>query len=225
MKPSLGAIALGIGMLMTGATAGAATYTINFDDLAAGTTLSSQYASTTGATFTAGGARTYDAQSQGNGTWADNTDMTLVSATGADTSNLGTPSLVGGNILGSYSGWESEDGDPAFTISFAQAVSSFSADFASVYYGTDVAIYAYSAGTLVGTVTGGASDYGQFALNLSAPDITSVVITPGSYGDYVAVDNVRFTTSVPEPSNLALLALGLGVIATRRRHLIRNDAR
>ncbi len=225
MKPSLSAIALGIGLLVTGATASAATYTINFDDLAAGTTLSSQYASTTGATFTAGGAKTYDAQSQGSGAWADNTDMTLVSATGSDTNNLGTPSLVSGNILGSYSGWESEDGDPAFTISFAQAVSSVTADFASVYYGTDVAIYAYSGNTLVGTATGGASDYGQFALSVSAPDITSVVITPGSYGDYVAVDNVGFTTSVPEPANLALLALGLGIIAMRRRKLIRDDAR
>lgn len=225
MKPSLSAIALGIGLSMIGTMASAATYTIALDDLAAGSTLSSQYASTTGAIFTAGGARTYDAQSQGSGTWADNTDMTVVSAAGSDTNNLGTPSLVSGNVLGSYGGWESEDGDPAFTITFAGAVSSISADFASVYYGTDVAIYAYSGNTLVGTVTGGGSDYGQFALSLSAPDITSVVITPGSYGDYVAVDNISFTTAVPEPANLALLAAGLGVLAMRRRKLIRDGAR
>lgn len=217
MKPSLTAIALGAGLLMIGAQAGAATYTIDFDDLAAGATVSHQYAATTGATFSAGGARTYDNQSQGNGTWADNTDMTVVSATGADTNNLGTPSLVSGNILGSYSGWQLEDGDPAFTISFARAITSFGAEFASVYYGSDVAIYAYSGTTLVGDVTGGGSGYGQFALSLSAPDITSVVITPGSYGDYVAVDNISFTASVPEPANIALIALGLGAIAVRRR--------
>ncbi len=220
MKPSLTAIALGAGLLMIGAQAGAATYTINFDDLAAGTTVSNQYAGSTGATFSAGGARTYDAQSQGSGTWADNTDMTVVSATGSDTNNLGTPSLASGNVLGSYSGWELEDGDPAFTISFARAVSSFGADFASVYYGSDVAIYAYSGSTLVGEVDGAGSGYGQFALSLSAPDITSVVITPGSYGDYVAVDDISFTASVPEPANVALIALGLGVIAVRRRKQI-----
>ena len=217
MKRSFTAIALGAGLLMAGADAGAATYTITFDDLAVGTTLSNQYAASTGATFSPGGALTDDQQSQGSGSWADNTDMTIVSASGADTNNLGTPSLVSGNILGSYSGWEAEDGDPAFTITFASAISSISADFASVYDGGDVAIYAYSGSTLVGEVTGADSGYGQFMLSLSSPDVTSVVITPGSYGDYVAVDNISFTTAVPEPANVALILLGLGAVAARRR--------
>lgn len=215
MKHALQAFVLGTGLLLAGAQARAASYTIDFDDLAAGTTVSTQYAATTGATFSAGGAAFYDAQSQGSGTWATNTDLTVVSATGSDTNNLGTPSLVSGNVLGSYSGWMNEDGDPVFTISFASAITSFSADFAAVEYGSDVGIYAYSGSTLIGQVAG--TDYGQFTLSLSGSDITSVVITPGSYGDYVAVDNIAFTTaSVPEPANVALLALGLGLVALRR---------
>lgn len=203
-----------IGGLVAGAHASAASYTITFDDLAAGTTLSNQYAAATGATFSAGGAKTYDSQSQGSGSWATNTDMTVVSATGSDTNNLGTPTLASGNVLGSYSGWMAEDGDPAFTISFSTSVTAFSADVAAVEYGSDVGIYAYSGSTLVDSVFGAGS--GQFELSLTGADITSVVITPGSYGDYVAVDNVGFTTSVPEPANLALFGLGLGLIALRR---------
>jgi hypothetical protein len=216
MRHALQAAVLGAGLLLGGAQsrAAAATYTIDFDDLAAGTTLSTQYAASTGATFSAGGGSLYDAQSQGSGAWATNTDLTVVSATGADTNNLGTPSLASGNVLGSYAGWMNEDGDPVFTITFATAITAFSADFAAVEYGSDVAIHAYSGSTLVSEVIG--SGYGQFTLSLAGLDITSVVITPGSYGDYVAVDDIAFTTSVPEPANVALLALGLGLVALRR---------
>ncbi len=224
MKHPLQAAALAAGLLLTGAQAQAASYAITFDDLAAGSTLSNQYAASTGATFTAGAGSTYDAQSQGSGSWATNTDLTVVSATGADTNNLGTPSLASGNVLGSYSGWMNEDGDGAFTISFATAVTSFSADFAAVEYGSDVAIYAYSGSTLVSRVDGGTA-YGQFLLGVTGSDITSVVITPGSYNDYVAVDNISFTTaSVPEPANVALLALGLGLVALRRARRVRAGA-
>jgi hypothetical protein len=214
MRHTLQSAVLAAGLVL-GLPAGAATYTIDFDDLAAGTTLSNQYAASTGATFAAGGAGTYDSQSQGNGSWATNTDLTVVSSTGSDTNNLGSPTLVGGNVLGSYDGWIAEDGDPVVTISFSSAISAFSADFAAVEYGSDVAIYAYSGSTLVATATGSGS--GQFALSLGGNDITSVVITPGSYNDYVAVDNLSFTTAVPEPANIALLGIGLAMLALARR--------
>ena len=216
MRHALHSLALGAALALIGAQAQAGSYSIDFDDLAAGATLSTQYAATTGATFSAGGAKTYDSQSQGSGNWASNTDLTVVSATGSDTNNLGTPSLASGNVLGSYAGWINEDGDAAFTISFSTAITAFSADFAAVEYGSDVAIYAYSGNTLVSSVNGGDA-YGQFMLGVTGSDITSVVITPGSYGDYVAVDNLAFTTaSVPEPANVALLGLGLGLVALRR---------
>lgn len=212
MRTSLSAVTLGVGLLLAGARAQAVT--IDFDDLTAGTTLSNQYAGI-GAVFTANAFSGAGTSTSGQN-WATNTDMTIVSATGPDTNNLGTPTLATGMILGSYNGWLDEDGDGSFRITFGAPVSSVSADFAAVATGADVAIYAYSGTTLVEKVTGG-SQYGQFELSVSGASITSVVMTPGSYDDYVAVDNITFTQAVPEPASLALMALGLGAIGLRCR--------
>ena len=52
----------------------------------------------------------------------------------------------------------------------------------------------------------------------SATPITSVVFTPGDFGDWVGVDNITFTpVDVPEPAGLTLLALGLAAAARSRR--------
>jgi hypothetical protein len=212
MRHSLSAITLGAGLLLAAAHAQAAT--INFDDLTEGTTLSDQYASI-GAVFMANAFSGAGASTSGQ-SWATNTDMTIVSATGPDSNNLGTPALASGMILGSYNGWLNEDGDGSFSIAFSAPVSSVSADFGGVATGADVAIYAYSGTTLVEKVTGG-TQYGQFQLSVSGSNITSVVMTPGSYDDYVAVDNIGFTQAVPEPASLVLMALGLGAVGLRCR--------
>ena len=214
MRHPFTALALGASLLVPAAQADAATQTITFDDLAPGTTLSTQYAGI-GATFTPN-AYTGTGTSSSGRNWAHDTDMTVVSATGSDTDNLGAPSLASGNVLGSYGGWYDEDGDPSFRITFGTPMSSVSADFAAVATGADVAIYAYDGTTLVGSANGG-DKYGQFMLSVASADITSVVITPGSYDDYVAVDDISYTSVVPEPANLALTALGLGVLAWRSR--------
>ena len=79
----------------------------------------------------------------------------------------------------------------------------------------DVTIWAYDCSTLLGSVSGTAS--GQFTLSFSASNITSVAVRPGSYIDYVAVDNISFAP-VPEPATYATMALGLaGLLAWRRR--------
>ncbi len=217
-KPKF-AIFLATGLLLAAAETRAVT--IDFEDLAANTSLSNQYASL-GVSFAANAFSGNGTSSSGQ-PWASNTDMTVVSSTGPDTDNLGTPSLVSGMVLGSYAGWLNENGDPSFRISFSTPVASVSADFAAVATGADVAIYAYSGSTLVSKATGGSS-YGQFLLSVSSPGITSVVITPGSYDDYVAVDNISFAQAVPEPASVALMALGLGAVALRRRRQSAGDA-
>ena len=198
--------ALTLSMSLTAVCASATT--INFENLAVGTILSNQYAGVTFAANAFTGA-----------TWATNTDMTIVSSlAGGDVGGLGTPPLVSGNLLHSFNGWLAENNDPSFRISFASAINAFSATFAGVSVPASTRVFAYNGATLLGTVAGSVT--GQFVLSFSAPSITSVVITPGDFGDWVGVDDINYTAAVvgvPEPETYALMALGLAAIALARR--------
>lgn len=188
--------------------------TITFEDLAVGATLSNQYAAQ-GVSFS-GNAFSGAGSSTSGEPWATNTNMGIVSSTGTDVGGLGTPSLVSGNVLRSFAGWLSENGDPSFLMSFSAPVSSVSVDFAGVSTAADVTMWAYNGATLVGTISGSVT--GQFSLALVAASITSVAVRPGSFDDWVGVDNIVFAP-VPETSTYAMMALGLAVlgVAARRR--------
>lgn len=201
----------------------AAVTTITFDagdpigGLAVGTTLSNQYAAF-GVTFTPNG---FTGSGAPTGNWATNSNMTIVnSGNGGDVGGLGTPSLVSGNVLRSFNGWLGENGDPSFRATFSTPVTEFSAAFAGVASPNSVRIFAFNGVTLVDSIT--AVNIGQSILSVSAPTITSVVVTPGDFNDWVGVDNISFNTSavtVPEPSTVALFASALagGVLVLRRR--------
>ena len=198
--------------------------TITFDDLAAGTTLANQYASQ-GVTFSANAFT--GAGSSGSGQpWATNTDMTIVSITGGSTEvgALGTPALASGNVLHRYNGWLAEDGDPSFWINFSTPVSSVSLTVAGLggnLYAPDTRVFVYDGNTLLTTLTAALpnASVGQLDLSFAAANITRVAVAPGSYNDWVAVDNLVFAP-VPEPGTYGLMALGLGAVglaALRRR--------
>ena len=209
-------VAAAAGLLLAAGQASAGT--ITFDELvggipvvSVGDTLSTQYA---GVTFS---ANAFTGAGGPTGDWATNTDMTIVSSTGSDVGGLGTPSLVSGKLLRSFGGWLDEDGDPSFLITFASAISSISVDFAGVSTPADVHLIAYNGATQIGDVTSAVTT-GQFTLSFAAASITKVAIVPGSYDDWVGVDNINYTTAaVPEVSTYAMMALGMGLLAFKRR--------
>lgn len=207
----------------------AAAVTINFDNLAVGTTLSNQYA---GVTFVANAFSGAGSSSSGTA-WATNTDMTIVSSTGTDVGTLGTPSLVSGNILRSFNGWVNENGDANFSMNFAAAINSISVTFAGVFTPADTRLFIYNGSTLLTTVagTGTAGVTSQFALSYAAPSITRVVVAPGSFNDWVGVDNIVYQPAaagaVPEPAGWAMMIAGFGLVGftMRRRQSVRVSYR
>lgn len=207
-KPSHALFAAGL--FLSAAQAGAVT--ITFDELAEGATLSNQYAAM-GAVFSPN-AFTGAGGPSGEG-WATNTDMTITSIDTGDVGGLGTPSLVSGNVLHSFGGWLNEDGDGSFSINFSTPVNSVSVDFAGVAAPGDVQLFAYNGSTLLGSIAG-TEPNGQFTLSFAATSITRVAVTPGSFDDWVGVDNVVFAP-VPEPTSYALMGLGVAALLAYRR--------
>jgi hypothetical protein len=189
-------------LTLAAGAAGAAT--IDFENLPPGTTLATQY-SGLGVTFTA--------NAFGGAPWAANTDMTIVDSGGSDVGALGTPALVAGNVLRSFSAWLFEDGQASFRMQFELPVTSVSVDFAGVDTPSAVSLVAYDGASLLGSVSG--STQGQFTLAFAAPRITHVAVAPGATFDWVAVDNIVFAP-VPEPGRALLLALGAAALALAR---------
>lgn len=209
---------------LAGAPAAAVPTVITFDagdpigGLGVGAVLGNQYAGY-GVTFA---PNAFAGAGGPTGSWATNTAMNIVSTTGTDIGGLGTPSLVSGNLLRGFNGWLSENGDPSFSAFFSSGINFFSADFAGVATPADVRILAYQGGTLLGTVVGATT--GQLNLAFASSVLFDrIVIIPGSFDDWVGVDNITFNQAalppagVPEPATIAMMALGLAGVAFARR--------
>jgi hypothetical protein len=198
--------------------------TINFDGLAPGVTLSTQYAPLV---IFSRNAFSGKGSSSSGLDWATNSDMTIVSIVsgtlGVDYGALGKPSLVHANILHHFSNWQYlEDGDPSFLIELAIPASAVSIDFAGVggaALAPDTRMFAYDAGgTLLGMVAAllPNDDVAQLTLSVSAPGITRIKVAPGSFDDWVGVDNLVISF-VPEPTVCSLIVLGLAAAGFIRR--------
>lgn len=209
-------------------SAQAQTFTLTFDagdpigGLAAGATLSNQYAAQ-GVTFS---PNAFSGPGGPTGNWATNTNMSIVSSTGSDVGGLGTPSLVSGNLLRSFSGWLGENGDPSFRAIFSTPILSLSADFAGVATPASTGLRAYNGTTLLTSVFATTTTGQQRLTVSSATPITSVVFTSGDFFDWVGVDNITFTqvrtsSAVPEPGTVALVTAGMlplsGMVIRRGR--------
>jgi PEP-CTERM motif len=207
----LAVMAAGLALAATQASA----TTLTFEDLVEGVVLSNQYAAL-GAVFSANAFSGPGSSSTGED-WATNSDMTIVSSEGEDVGGLGTPAgLVSGNILRSFDGWLGENGDPSFLITFSGPATGFSASFAGVFEPEDVTIFGYNGATLLGTVSGTVTT-GQFTLSFPGT-VTSVAIRPGTYTDWVGVDNITYNlAAVPEPGTYAMMGLGVAALLAYRR--------
>ncbi len=222
MKHTIGLAVFASACLLPATVAGAVT--INFDNLAVGTTLSNQYAAQ-GVTFSANAFSGPGSSTSGQ-PWATNTDM-RIAAVGGDVAGLGTPSLVSGNLLHTYSGWINENGDPSFLMTFSTAITSISMDFAGVTQTPDTRLFVYNGATLLATVRSSLAAGGlyQYTLSYGAASITSVAVQAGSFSDWVGVDNIVFTPAVggvPEPMTWATMVLGFGIVGMglRRRRSV-----
>jgi PEP-CTERM motif len=205
--------------------------TINFDNLSAYTTVSNQYAAQ-GVIFSPNAFSGAGSSNSGQD-WATNTNLEVVpilpnTDPNYDHGLLGNPALASGMILRAYgnfsAGWLAEDGDASFLMTFTTPISSISMVMAGVAPIDELQtrIWAYNGNTLLGSVS--TQDLSnlttQQTLSFAAPMITSVAVRPGTYFDYVAVDNISFQqVPIPEPGTWALMALGLVAVAgaTRRR--------
>lgn len=220
--PPLKALAAAALLAASFAHADSTSHVIDFEDLAAGTLVSNQYAAW-GVTFL---PNAFAGSGSPTGDWATNTDMTVVSSTGPDVGPLGEPALVSGNLLRSYEGWLNEDGDASFVLLFSQPISSISVDFAGVGNSRDTTgLELYTPeGSFIARVL--ASALGQQRLSFSGSNIGAVVVLPGSLDDWVAVDNISFSTAaaVPEPASAGLLGLGLAAVGAMARRRPRPSA-
>jgi hypothetical protein len=208
LNKKLSTCAVACGLLLAASQASAAT--ITFEDLAEGATLSNQYAAL-GVIFSP------NAFSGANNNttlepWATNTGMSI---TASDLGALGTPVLVSGKVLHSFQNYLDEDGDASILATFTTPISSISMDFAGIFTPGDVTMVVYNGASIIGTVVAPAcTPTCQTTLSFAAASITKVAFTPGSYNDWVAVDNIKFTqaVAVPEASTYAMMALGLGLV-------------
>lgn len=145
--------------------------------------------------------------------WATNTTMELGNSADGTTGIGATSSM--GNVLRSYPGFLAEDGDPSFRIDLPTGATGISLDFIGDHDGESRLMAFDSAGSLVDNqvVSDGFAQVKH--LSVSASAIAYAIVLPGSYNDWVGVDNVAVTV-VPEPTSLAALGLG-GLCLLRKR--------
>lgn len=183
------------------------------DGLAPGVTLGTQYQAAAGVTFTANAYSGQNTVPVGLGTWASNTALTIGDSL-TDSGTLGTPDLVSGNLFHAYSFWLNEDGDPSFNINLSPPVLTLSADFAGVgTIATQMVAYDRTGNVVDTVIAENNPEIIQTRLTVtSVTPIFRVAVVPGSYNDWVGVDNISFVQTTPpaEPAATTSPASAIG---------------
>lgn len=155
----------------------------------------------------------------GTGNWATNTDLVVTTA------DVGVTARTGyGNLLHSLGGWLQENGDPSFELNFLNGCDSISIVFTGIAAGngwSGMGVYDADTGLLSNVIrVQDPAQGGAFTQTLSLSNLgyaQSIVVMPGTYDDWVGVDDIAFTDGViPAPTAGGMLALA-GIIGTRRR--------
>lgn len=202
--------------IVPAATANADVRTMTFDTdawgnpIAPGTTLDMHYA----AWGVGANANTYTGDD-----WATNTDMTM----GTD---VGINARSGfGNCLHNLTGWTLEDADPSFELTFLYRIDAISAVFTGVGINDNIAgmiVYndldqVIAEARVVDPALGGELTQTLSLTNLHAA--SRVVILPGTFDDWIGIDDITFTdAALPAPSAGALAGIACALAARRRRN-------
>ena len=210
--------------------AGAADATvITFDNgaVVAGSTLSNQYAAQ-GVTFAGGGGQ-YQGVVNPNSDFgfATNTDLTISQFSTAQ----GEGAPLSGLVLRSRAGFNLENGNPVFTMTFSSPVATLSLDFGDVStdYQYAPAIFALQPNNnaVLIALEPGSQNGTSTAVGIPT-GVTRIIVVPGAEDNFVAVDNLNFTfaAGVPEPTSVAASLVGLGLLGVvckrRQRRLVAN---
>ncbi len=205
------------GIVLAAASTAASAGFINFNSLANNTAVANQFAPE--AVFTSGLPAGVSGTAAGlfgaNSSYSTSfSPVTVLKVTDTD---VGTyPSNPADQkVLHTFTDWLNETGNPVFTITFSQPVTSISIDVFGDTSGASV-LAGVSGSSIVNFVKAGTSGRETISRTYTAAQgVTKVVVLPGAYGDWAAVDNISYTL-VPGPGATALAALG-GIFAVRRR--------
>lgn len=181
--------------------------TIDFNDLAPGSTLANQYLGTHGVNFI---PNAFSGPNTNNTAepWATNTGLTVSDYVALDPARpgyaVGSPMLFDGNLVRTISDYNNEDGDASLLTTFVSPVTSATVTFVGIAFfpegAFDTQLLALDAdnNVLAQAHALEAPTTSQQNLTVSvAGGFKRLAIVPGNYNDIVGFDNLVYTPAMP----------------------------